>query len=312
MTYQELWQRLTPLYDDNEAKAIVRMVLDIRFGLSLTDIYSGKVTELSANDRLLLEEMMKRLEKGMPVQYVLGQAEFAGHLFNVREGVLIPRPETAELCEWIVQEHLTSPIPDLPSAKPHIIDIGTGSGCIAITLSLACPQAHVTAWDISPDALAVARLNAKALGADIAIEERDILDKTTGYDGPLANIIVSNPPYICRQEQKDMEENVLAHEPHLALFVPDDDPLLFYRAITRFAAHQLVSGGWLYFEINPLYAHETKSLLAEEGFSAIDIRQDQFSKERMIRGQFTGCRPSPQPSSENTPSTYVPTEERSH
>lgn len=283
MTYQELWQRLTPLYDDNEAKAIVRMVLDIRFGMSLSEIYMGKVTKLSANDCAFLEKILVRLEKGEPVQYVLGETEFAGHRFKVGKGVLIPRPETAELCQWIIDEHLTPRHRMTETSTIKILDIGTGSGCIAITLALASKTAKVTAWDISPTALAMAEENAHALGADIVTEQHDIVDEATGTTAGEYHMIVSNPPYICQHERAAMEENVLAHEPHIALFVPDDDPLLFYRAIANFATHHLAKGGWLYFEINPTYADELTAMLQERGFTGQQLHTDQFGKLRMVR-----------------------------
>ena len=280
MTYEDSWHRLSSLYDADEAKAIVRWVLDVRFGLSFTDILCGKVSELSADDQEELEKIMLRLEKGEPVQYVLGLADFCGRQFHVAHGVLIPRPETAELCRWI------TPCEVSPC---EIIDIGTGSGCIAITLALEIPKAKVTAWDISDDALQIAQENAKALGADVTFEKRDILSSSntipTLFHIPSNeyDIIVSNPPYICDKEKVSMEKNVLEHEPHLALFVPDNDPLLFYRAIAKYAIEALKPDGMLFFELNPIYAGDTESMLLDLGFRHTELREDQYGKLRFLK-----------------------------
>ena len=277
MTYEDLWHRLSPLYEAGEAKAIVRWVLDVRFGLSLTDILCGKVTQLSADDQTELEKIVIRLEKGEPVQYVIGVADFYGRPFHVEPGVLIPRPETEELCRWIIP----------CQSNADILDIGTGSGCIAITLALEMPEAKVTAWDISDEALRIASANAKALGANVTFQKHDalnispfsfLLPPSSNY-----NLIVSNPPYVCDKEKAAMEQNVLNYEPHLALFVPDDDPLLFYRAIASYAITALKPEGQLFFELNPVYAHETEELLAGMGFQHTERRQDQFGKQRFLK-----------------------------
>jgi release factor glutamine methyltransferase len=271
-TYQQLYQRLSHLYEKGEAQAIVRLLLDMRFDLSLADIYAGKVTELSPNDTIELEKMMGRLEAGEPVQYVLGQASFHGYIYKVCPGVLIPRPETAELVDWIAEDRR----PDL-----SVLDIGTGSGCIAVTLTLLLPQAKVTAWDISPVALQVAAENAQKYDADVTVVKQDTLQALA--DGRQWDVIVSNPPYIAEQERAAMDRNVLDYEPSLALFVADDDPLLFYRAIARYAIKSLKNDGELFFEINPRYINELQSLLADIGFTAVEVRNDQYGKQRMIK-----------------------------
>ena len=280
MEYEELWHRLTHIYDAGEAKAIVRWVLDVRFGLSWTDILCGKVTELSAHDQTELEKIMQRLEKGEPVQYIIGVTDFFGRQFHVAPGVLIPRPETEELCRWIISQKGQSPLCE-------ILDIGTGSGCIAITLALELPDAKVTAWDISDDALRIASENAKQLGADVVFDKQDVLNiSLTSHLSPLTShydLIVSNPPYICEKEKSAMECNVLDHEPHLALFVPDDDPLLFYRAIAQYAVVALKPQGSLFFEINPLYADDLNQMLRMMSYHDISIRQDQFGKPRFLK-----------------------------
>jgi release factor glutamine methyltransferase len=276
MTYNELWRQLAQIYDEGEAKAIARMTYEECFGLTLSDIYLGKDTQLSADCQTELEEIAKRLMQGEPVQYVLGRADFCGRTFMVNKHVLIPRPETEELCQWIIA-----------ADAAQILDIGTGSGCIAITLAAEMPEAEVTAWDISAEALSVARENAKRTHVHVSFEQVDILHLpssvihlTSAFD-----LIVSNPPYICNKERAAMEANVLEHEPHTALFVPDDDPLLFYRAIAQYASTALKPGGWLYFEINPLYAEPLRDMLNMMLYHDIEIKEDQYGKQRMIRAK---------------------------
>ena len=277
-TYQQFWQSLTPLYDAGEAQAIVRTVLDVEYGMTLTDIICGKVNELSSDEERNLEEIITRLQNGEPVQYVLGEADFAGRTFHVEPGVLIPRPETAELCQWI-EEDVSSLEAD---ERKQILDICTGSGCIDITLGLNIPNSEVTGWDISEAALRIAQGNVEMLKAgNVRIEYQDalMLPKTA----ETADIIVSNPPYICEKEKADMEKNVLEHEPSIALFVPDEDPLKFYRAIAEYASSALKSEGALYFEINPIYEKETRKMLEELGFKDIETQEDAFGKKRMMK-----------------------------
>ena len=281
-TYQQFWQSLTPLYDTGEAQAIVRTVLDVEYGMTLTDIICGKVNELSSDEERNLEEIIARLQNGEPVQYVLGEADFAGRTFHVEPGVLIPRPETAELCQWI-EEEVSSLKAD---ERKQILDICTGSGCIAITLGLTLPNSEVTGWDISEDALRIAQGNVEMLKAgNVRIEYQDALMLPKAAE--TADIIVSNPPYICEKEKADMEKNVLEHEPSLALFVPDEDPLKFYRAIAEYASSALKSGGALYFEINPIYEKETREMLLKLDFKDIETKEDAFGKKRMMRAKST-------------------------
>ena len=274
MTYRELWRTLEPLYGNGEARAITDYVLDVCFGLSKADIMCGAVEEMTAEKAAELNKIFGRLMEGEPVQYVLGRAEFCGRWFDVRPGVLIPRPETEELCAWITADSKAS-------GSPKVLDIGTGSGCIAITLQLDMPESNVTAWDISADALDVAHENAKQLGANVNFVKLDALNAKPEGEW---DVIVSNPPYICEKEKKDMAVNVLEHEPHTALFVPDADPLLFYRAITRLAVQTLNKGGRLYFEINPIYADDTCRMMQAEGMSAVELRSDMYGKQRMAKG----------------------------
>lgn len=344
-TYQQLWQSLTPLYDAGEAQAIVRTVLDVEYGMTLTDIICGKVNELSADEGRKLEEIIIRLQKGEPVQYVLGEADFAGRPFHVEPGVLIPRPETAELCQWIEEdmavkstvssEDFSEDSPQATDDARQILDICTGSGCIAITLGLNIPNSEVTGWDISEDALRIAQGNVEMLKArNVRIEYQDALalQKAAETDNEKMKVnadkevvkpkgeaktlirsptklkfvlvvkpkgkaktpstqkwdmIVSNPPYICEKEKADMEKNVLEHEPSIALFVPDENPLKFYRAIAEYASSALKPGGALYFEINPIYEKETRKMLQSLGFKDIETKEDAFGKKRMMRAKST-------------------------
>ena len=283
MTYTSLWHRLTGVYPATEAQAVVRMLLEELAGLSLADIYAGGIDRLDDAQRQQIERAMARLEEGEPIQYVLGRACFCGRSFAVAPGVLIPRPETEELCRLIIDTH-PQPLPKgggkglmAGSCDPvegceslNILDIGTGSGCIAITLALEMPDAEVEAVDISPEALAIAGANAARLGAWVA-------PSTPKYD-----IIVSNPPYICERERADMERNVLDYEPHTALFVPDDDPLLFYRTIGQKALTMLAPGGILCFEINPLYCDQLIELLRSQGYCEVEAVSDSFGKRRFV------------------------------
>ena len=280
MTYEALWKRLTPLYEAGEAKAVVRWLLDVRFGLSMADILCDKVSELPQAAQAELEAMMARLADGEPVQYVVGLADFCGRQFRVAPGVLIPRPETAELCQWILEGR-----GERGEVRGYtLLDIGTGSGCIAITLAAEMPQAEVTGWDISEVALGIARENAERLGVDVSFEQRDILDSSRStLHASLYDIIVSNPPYIEPREREGMERNVLDYEPHIALFAPEGNPILFYQRIADLAVRALKPGGSLYFELNPLTASSVGNYLTQIGFSRIEIRQDAFGKNRMLK-----------------------------
>jgi release factor glutamine methyltransferase len=260
------------------------MLLEELAGLSLADIYAGGIDRLDDAQRQQIERAMARLEEGEPIQYVLGRACFCGRSFAVAPGVLIPRPETEELCRLIMNTH--------PSESLNILDIGTGSGCIAITMALEMPDAEVEAVDISPEALAIAGANAARLGAKVSFHQYDILSEDSPPLGrgrgwvapstPKYDIIVSNPPYICERERADMERNVLDYEPHTALFVPDDDPLLFYRAIGQKALTMLAPGGILCFEINPLYCDQLIELLRSQGYGEVEAVSDSFGKRRFV------------------------------
>ena len=279
MTLRELANRLTQ-YDEMESRSIVRMLLDDCFGWSYTDICCGALESIGKEDEERLEGLMTRLEDGEPIQYVTGTAMFYNRAFHVENGVLIPRPETEELIDLIKKEK--------GNVSHDILDIGTGSGCIAVTLAKEIKGANVTAWDISSEALTVAKKNSNDHGAGVRFEEQDIFKAPR--DREKYDVIVSNPPYICDNEKGEMEENVLSYEPEIALFVPDEDPLLFYRAITEYASMALREGGLLAFEINPLYAEDMAEMVrglriresAESCFEEIMIHPDQFGKSRFL------------------------------
>jgi release factor glutamine methyltransferase len=275
---------LAAIYDEGEAKAIARMVYEVRYHLTLADILLGKDTQLSADCQEELEEITQRLLRNEPVQYVLGEAEFCGRWFHVEPGVLIPRPETEELCRFVLEESEKW----RKMSECRVLDVGTGSGCIAITLATEMPHSIVTSWDVSTQALAIAQANARRINVDIRCQQVDVLHLTplTSHLSPLTSrfdIIISNPPYICHQERNAMESNVLDHEPALALFVPDDDPLLFYRVIAAMGLSALHEDGCLYFEINPLYVDDLKEMLHAMSYRDIMVRNDQYGKQRMIK-----------------------------
>ena len=292
MTYDDIWRRLAGVYDQREARAVARMLVEEKFSLSFADIICGGVEALPDADKQWIEAAVKRLEQGEPIQYVLGWAWFGGLKFNVRSGVLIPRPET----EWLVDNICAHPAPS--NDRPlRILDIGTGSGCIALSIKQRLPETYVEAWDISTEALSIAADNARSLGLDVVWRQQDALnimpnvlsttpnDNSVVPDSPLWDVIVSNPPYICERERTDMARNVLEHEPSTALFVPDTDPLLFYRAITRYAVGSLNEGGRLLFECNTLYAGDTARMMADEGMTATQVYDDCFGKPRFAVGK---------------------------
>lgn len=273
--YNDFRQRLASVYDAAEASAIARLVYEKRCSLSLADILVGKDKQLSADTYEDLEKTLLRLVESEPVQYVLGFAEFCGREFEVDPSVLIPRPETEELCRLVK-----------PMKDARILDACTGSGCIAITLAASMGNAEVWAFDISEEALEVARRNAKSADKNVHFLQCDALKMEEKLDDETFDIIVSNPPYVCEKERISMDRNVLEHEPGLALFVPDDNPLLFYTAITRYAARHLRPNGRLYFEINPKYADEIEDFVNLQGFTQTNIISDSFGKSRFVEARI--------------------------
>lgn len=274
ITYRTLWLSLTPLYEAGEAQAIVRLLLEEAFGLTMADVLCGDLENMTPAQRAQLDGMMRRLQATEPIQYVLGQTEFCGRMFHVGQGVLIPRPETELLCQWIERDCQEMP-------ERTILDIGTGSGCIAVTLALLLPRCAVTAWDISEKALGIAQQNAEKNGADVTFEHVDALNPPDDHHN--WDVIVSNPPYITQHERDTMHENVLRHEPAEALFVPDNDPMLFYRAIARYAKKHLREGGALYFECSPLHISKVADLLATIDYQGIETMDDQFDNPRHLK-----------------------------
>ena len=282
MTYQDIIMRLSPVCGHGEARAVARLVLEERFGLSLTDIAFGKVNDFTREETEELEKIIVRLENHEPVQYVLGWQTFCGHRFRVAPGVLIPRPETELLVDACA----------VKDKSCRVLDIGTGSGCIAVSLALR-HRCAVEAWDISSEALEIARDNAMRLGAEVIFRKADILSWRDWYKASPAqedrcgkgmyDIIVSNPPYICRREAAEMERNVLDYEPDMALFVPDSDPLLFYRAIAEFGLATLSAEGKIAFEINHAYGSDVCRMLSALGYRDAEVIMDQFDNPRIVR-----------------------------
>lgn len=264
--------RLQPYYTAEEVSALSRIVCCDLLGQAPTDYYLGKDIVLSSKKEQELEDILQRLSRFEPLQYIEGRTLFLGREFWVAPGVLIPRPETEELVELMLKE-----IP----ADARILDVGTGSGCIAISLAKALPDALVTAWDVSPEALSVARANARKLQADVRFVECDVLACQVDEVG-LYDVIVSNPPYVTEAEKADMEPNVLQWEPSLALFVPDDDPLRFYRRIAVLGRDMLADGGRLYFEINRAYGREMVEMLRTMGYVRVRVEKDLSQNDRFV------------------------------
>lgn len=270
-------ERLEACYSAEEAAAIARWVFESRFHYTRLDYCLGKDRDFSKEERDDFENIASRLLENEPVQYILGETEFCERPFFVDRNVLIPRPETEELVRWIASDAplFLSPV--------RILDIGTGSGCIAVSLAAQLPDASVSACDVSEGALQVARRNALRNEVEVTFFQEDILHPESLDRLPQWTVWVSNPPYICEREQADMERNVLEYEPHTALFVPDADPLLFYRTIACLGRQYLAPGGYLYFEINRAYADETRRMLQDVGYEAIQVRKDMYGNDRMIR-----------------------------
>lgn len=264
--------RLQPYYTAEEVSALSRIVCCDLLGQAPTDYYLGKDIVLSSKKEQELEDILQRLSRFEPLQYIEGRTLFLGREFWVAPGVLIPRPETEELVELMLKE-----IP----VDARILDVGTGSGCIAISLAKALPDALVTAWDVSPEALSVARVNACKLQANVRFVECDVLACQVDEVG-LYDVIVSNPPYVTEAEKADMEPNVLQWEPSLALFVPDDDPLRFYRRIAVLGRDMLADGGRLYFEINRAYGREMVEMLRTMGYVRVRVKKDLSQNDRFV------------------------------
>ena len=272
----EIRDALKGYYPDSEALALAKMLLVEVFGFSTLELYGGKDKEFSEKHRSVLAEMIRRLQKNEPIQYIIGIESFCGLTFEVDPNVLIPRPETQELVSWIVEECQKE-------EAIRILDIGTGSGCIPVSLAKQLPRAEVESWDISEGALEVASRNCERNEVKVLLRRKDVLNAAP--EGVFYDVIVSNPPYIADREKVDMEANVLDWEPSLALFVPDDDPLLFYRKIAQLGCEMLKEGGSLYFEINRAYGQETSLMLSELGYNQIELKKDSWGNDRMIKAK---------------------------
>lgn len=274
---QYIKQSLQPFYPDSEIKALTGLLIEKKFGISMLDVYMGKDMNFLPEQTKELEDILRRLRDQEPVQYILGEAEFCGLSFCVDANVLIPRPETAELVYWILEE--------MPGPSCKVLDIGTGSGCIPIVLSKRYPSAEICAWDVSAGALEVARKNNRLNGTSVLFEQKDVLSdawrETRRFD-----IIVSNPPYITGSEKKEMEANVLDWEPGLALFVPDEDPLLFYRRIAELGKELLTPAGSLYFEINRAFGEQTVAMLKCMNYKEVCLKKDLSGNDRMIKAEL--------------------------
>lgn len=266
---EQLKNGLAGVVEPQEVQAMIRIICEDIFNYDTVDVALRQESELPEFAQERVSDIIARLQRHEPLQYIIGSARFHGHKFKVTPAVLIPRPETEQLVDLIVNENKASDL--------RVLDMGTGSGCIAISLARALKFACVDALDVSREALAIARENASALKVKVRFFEHDMLlpQPAATYD-----IIVSNPPYICWSERESMDDNVKEYEPAQALFVPDDDPLLFYKSIVRYASQSLEPGGRLYMEINQRFGEEMKNLLKGNGFTEVRIIQDSYGKVR--------------------------------
>lgn len=275
--YNYIKQAISGQYPDTEASAIAKAILTDVFQLSTTGLYASKDMNFSTNQAEKLEVIITRLRANEPLQYILGNCYFCGLNFHVEPGVLIPRPETAELVEWIISDCNSSDSPI------RILDIGTGSGCISISLAKNLPQSEVHAWDISEDAIRIASDNANRLNANVRFRQTDVLGQIP--TNTMMNVIVSNPPYITEAERTDMDANVTDWEPDTALFVPDNTPLLFYERIADIGKQILTPDGTIYFEINQRFGTETVDMLRKKGYRNVELRKDLSGNDRMIKAE---------------------------
>lgn len=273
---------LAPLYESDEAKTLFSLAAEQVLAMSSSRLMMQKDAAISFINMQKLLSILNDLQIGKPIQHILEEAHFYGLVFKVNENVLIPRPETEELVEWIISVCSTqSSVNSFESPKKlSILDIGTGSGCIPITLKKHLPNTQVTTLDVSADAIEVAKQNARQIGVEINFITADIL---TFQSEEKFDVIISNPPYIRDLEKIEMHNNVLMHEPHLALFVSDENPLIFYKAIADFAKTNLKPNGQLFFEINEYLCKETVEMLSGKGFNNIELRKDMQGKDRMVK-----------------------------
>ncbi len=271
-------KELKSYYPKTEIDGFIRIIFSVLKSYNTTDLIIRKDENLNDDDRFQITEIVNRLKTYEPIQYILGEADFFGLTFQVNADVLIPRQETEELVDWILQQ--------TTSTNPSILDIGTGSGCIPISLKKYLPEAQVKGCDISEKALKTAKYNAELNQVSVDFFQLDILNPELN-DISKVDIIVSNPPYVTEKEMKLMHDNVLKHEPHSALFVPDNDPLLFYKALADFGKAHLKNEGQLFWEINESYGSECIDLLQEKGFIGVQLKKDINGKDRMVSAQLS-------------------------
>ncbi|CAL2084696.1 peptide chain release factor N(5)-glutamine methyltransferase [Tenacibaculum sp. 190524A05c] len=269
---------LSELYPKKEIDAFFFRSVEAILDLQIMDVFMKENTNIEKENLAVLQIITGRLKLEEPIQYILGTTEFYGYTFNVNPGVLIPRPETEELISWVKETYSNN------SEKLSILDIGTGSGCIAITLKKEIVSAEVSAMDISEKAIKTATKNASLNKVAVNFIQHDILS-TTHIENTF-DVIVSNPPYVRNLEKEEIKNNVLNNEPHLALFVEDDNPLIFYKRIADFAKDNLKQAGSLFFEINQYLGTETKQMLLDKGFKDVVLKKDLFGNDRMIKANF--------------------------
>ena len=264
---------LSDIYPQGEIEGFIRLIFDALCGYSTTDLLLNRHTELPVSVTQQVVSIVNRLRQHEPIQYILGNAYFGDLRMAVGPGVLIPRPETAEIVQRIIARQ--------GDVSGRVVDFCTGSGCIAIALALAWKNAQVEGWDVSQEALSYAHRNATSHAVNVEWRECNLLHYTS-VNEPRYKVIVSNPPYIMEQEQSQMDDNVLQYEPHVALFVADNDPLLFYRTVADIAVKELLPGGVLYFEINRLMGDACRKMLLEKGFVQVELFRDYLGADRMI------------------------------
>ncbi len=272
-------KELAGSYSKEEIESLIFLIFEKLKGFSRTQFLLATDDKLEEVVRDQLEQIVARLKNHEPIQYILGETEFYGLPFYSVPNVLIPRPETEELVQWIIQDNKLE--------QPTILDIGTGTGCIPISLRKYIQHANILACDVSPVCIETAKRNAEQNQCEIAVFEYDILNAFPEITFPELDVLVSNPPYVLEKEKELMEKNVLAFEPELALFVPDSNPLLFYDRIADFGKQHLKNGGFLYFEINEAFGNECSEMLQQKGYSEVLIKKDIHGKDRMIRAVCT-------------------------
>ena len=277
-TKKIIFAHLSSLYSNQELESISKLIFEKVLGLSRLQIHLNQHETISAANLAQIKEIIARLSHFEPIQYVLGETEFYGLKIKVDQNVLIPRPETEELVNWIIN--------DYRNLAPSVLDIGTGSGCIPISLMKNLPGATAQGWDISTGALMLAKENAENSHVKVGFYFADMLRQIFPKSEEKFDIIVSNPPYVTESEQTVMQKNVTDFEPHIALFVPDEDALIFYHAIADMAVNRLKPGGSIYFEINEKFGLATQKLLISKGFTNTILRKDINGKDRMVKANL--------------------------